>query len=118
MYPFESAPTSTAGPQEDAMTGPPVRAWDSATFLDPRVETRNGHHGHAIDVALRDVLGDTYNQPRDQHRIARKKLIIGPGTLVTPSGPGARKWFVSRNLERAGDRTRNGDVSTLDGQHG
>jgi hypothetical protein len=68
------------------MTGPPVRAWDSATFLDPRVETRDGHHGHAIAVALRDVLGDTYDRPRDQHRTARKKLIIGPGTLVTPPG--------------------------------
>lgn len=68
------------------MTGPPVRRWDSAVFLDPRVETRDGHHGHAIDEALRDVLGESFRQPRDQHRTAQKKLIIGPGTLVTPPG--------------------------------
>ena len=68
------------------MTGPSVRNWDSVVFLDPRVETRNGHHGHAITAALREVLGDTFDRPRDQHRLARKKLVIGPGTLVTPPG--------------------------------
>jgi hypothetical protein len=68
------------------MTGPSVRAWDSAVFLDPRVETRDGHHGHAIAAALREVLGDTYDRPRDEHRMAQRKLIIGPGTLVTPPG--------------------------------
>ena len=68
------------------MTGPPARPWDSAVFLDPRVETRDGHHGHAIDAALREVLGDSYDRPRDQHRTAQKRLVVGPGTLVTPPG--------------------------------
>jgi hypothetical protein len=68
------------------MTGPSVRSWDSAVFLDPRLETRDGHHGHAIDAALREVLGETYGVPRDQHRSAQRKLIVGPGTLVTPPG--------------------------------
>lgn len=68
------------------MTGPSVRQWDTVAFLDPRVETRDGHHGHAITAALREVLGDSFGHPRDQHRTAHKKLVIGPGTLITPPG--------------------------------
>jgi hypothetical protein len=49
-----------------------------------QVALRDGHHGAAIEAAMQDVLGDTYSRPPTQHRLARKKLMIGPGELIVP----------------------------------
>ena len=55
-------------------------------FLDPRIETRDGHHGWAIESVLRQVLGETYDRPASEWRQASERLSVGPGTLVAPPG--------------------------------
>jgi hypothetical protein len=54
--------------------------------LDPRQETRDGHHGHLIEAAMQAVCGETWDRPESEWRQASERLMVGPGTLVTPPG--------------------------------
>lgn len=74
--------------------------FDSAVALTPG-ETRDGHHGHLIDAAIRDVLGETRDRPPTEHRLASKKLVITPGELIAP--PGGVHWQSIRNLDVEAD---------------
>ena len=68
----------------------PPRDYDSVAYLDPRSTKVDGHHGEAIEAWLREMCPDTWHRPPTEHRIARKKGIIGPGEIEVPRGTGMR----------------------------
>ncbi|MGQ0714404.1 MAG: hypothetical protein ACT4PJ_11840 [Gemmatimonadaceae bacterium] len=68
-----------------------MNAFDSAVVLHPSPRLMvDGHHGAAIEAAMREVLGDTYDLPPTQHRYARKQLVVARGDLIVPRGTGWR----------------------------
>ena len=48
--------------------------------------TQDGHHGPAIDAAMKDILQDDYGKSVTEHRVPRKVLRIPFGRLVVPPG--------------------------------
>lgn len=88
--------------------------FDSAAVLSPGTETADGHHGAAIDAALREVMGDTCDRPPTEHRIACRKLVVLPGELRAP--PGGLHIQSIRQLEIEGDHANlvgDGDIEAV-----
>lgn len=71
--------------------------------IDPRRETRDGHHGWLIDEALAAVCGGSVSADLNTWNLAQEELRIGPGTLVVP--PGGWSLRSIRNLDVYFDHT-------------
>ena len=84
-------------------------------FMDPRQETRDGHHGWLIDEVMDAVTGGGWRStPVSEHRIARERIHVGPGTLVVP--PGGLKVQSVRYLDIDFDHTQivgRGDIPAV-----